>query len=69
MEQPLDVQSFASSVPQGLENQVYAMSLMAIDLDSQEEAKYLDALAQNMNINHETANQIHSQLGAPQLYS
>jgi len=69
MEQPLDVQSFAQSVPQGLENQVYAMSLMAIDLDSQEEAKYLDALGQGLNINHETANQIHSQLGAPQLYS
>ncbi len=69
LEQPLNVQSFAQSVPQGLENQVYAMSLMAIDLDSQEEAKYLDALAQNMNISHETANQIHSQLGAPQLYS
>ena len=66
---PLDVQGFARSVPQGLENQVYAMSLMAIDLDSQAEAKYLHQLGQSMSIQPQTANQIHQQLGAPVLYS
>ncbi len=67
--QPLDVRGFAQSVPKGLENQVYAMSLMAIDLDSQAEAKYLHELGQSMDISPQTANQIHSQLGAPALYS
>ncbi len=52
-----------------MENQVYAMSLMAIDLDSQAEAKYLHELAQCMDIQPQTANQIHQQLGAPVLYS
>ncbi len=66
---PLDVEGFARSVPRGMENQAYAMSLMAIDLDSQAEAKYLHQLAQTMGIQPQTANQIHQQLGAPELYS
>ena len=69
MRQPLDVTSFARSVPNGMGNQVYAMSLMAIDLDTNKEAKYLHELAQNLNINAQTANQIHQQLGAPALYT
>jgi len=69
LSQPLDVQDFARSVPRGLENQVYAMSLMAIDLDSKGEAKYLHELGQSMGIESQTSNQIHQQLGAPVLYS
>ncbi|MGI9316297.1 MAG: DUF533 domain-containing protein [bacterium] len=65
----LDVQGFARSVPNGLENQVYAMSLMAIDLDSQGEAKYLHQLGQAMGIEPQVSNKIHQQLGAPVLYS
>ena len=66
---PVDVHGFAHSVPKGMENQVYAMSLMAIDLDSQAEAKYLHELCQCLELSPQTANQIHSQLGAPALYS
>jgi uncharacterized membrane protein YebE (DUF533 family) len=69
LSQNLDVQAFAHSVPRGLENQVYAMSLMAIDLDSQGEAKYLHQLGQAMGIEPQVSNQIHQQLGAPVLYS
>lgn len=69
LSQPLDVSGFAHSVPRGLENQVYAMSLMAIDLDSQGEAKYLHQLGQAMGIEPQVSNQIHQQLGAPVLYS
>ncbi len=67
--QPLDVAGFARSIPQGMENQIYAMSLMAIDLDANPEAQYLHQLAQGLNISQQTANQIHQQLGAPTLYS
>ena len=67
--QPLDVRGFISSVPRGMEQQVYAMSLMAIDLDSKAEAQYLHQLAQGMGMDAQTCNAIHDQLGAPKLYS
>ncbi len=67
--QPLDVAGFIRSVPKGLEAQVYAMSLTAIHLDTQTEARYLDQLAKGFGISPEVANQIHQQLGAPVLYS
>ncbi len=66
---PLDVNGFVRSIPRGMEQQIYAVSLMAIDLDSNKEAHYLDELAKGLNINHSVANQIHEQLGAPVLYS
>ena len=66
---PLDVEGFIKSVPRGMEEKVYFMSLLAIDLDSEEEAKYLDQLSKGLSISHDVANQIHEQLGAPALYS
>jgi uncharacterized membrane protein YebE (DUF533 family) len=67
--QPLDIDSFVRSIPRGMGNQVYVMSLMAIDLDTNPEAQYLHQLAQGLGISPQVANQIHSQLGAPKLYS
>jgi uncharacterized membrane protein YebE (DUF533 family) len=69
LEKPLDVDGFVRSIPAGAANQIYAMSLMAIDLDSNPEAQYLHQLAQGLNIAPQVANQIHTQLGAPKLYS
>lgn len=66
---PLDVNGFVRSIPRGMEQQIYAVSLMAIDLDSNKEAHYLDALAKGLGINQSIANQIHEQLGAPTLYA
>jgi len=66
---PLDVQAFARTIPRGLEQQAYSMSLMAIDLDSQAEAQYLDQLAKAIGISQEMSNQIHQQMGVPVLYS
>lgn len=68
LQSPLDVQGFARSVPRGMEQQVYAMSLMAIDLDANTEAQYLHQLAQATGIDAGTANQIHEKLGAPKIY-
>ncbi len=65
---PLDIDGLIKSVPQGMEQQVYFMSLMAINLDSKEEAVYLDKLAKGLNISHQVSNQIHEKLGAPSLY-
>ncbi|MGK0271081.1 MAG: uncharacterized membrane protein YebE (DUF533 family) [Cocleimonas sp.] len=52
-----------------MEQQVYFMSLLAIDLDSNEEAHYLDELAKGLNISQDICNQIHEKVGAPALYS
>jgi len=67
--QPLDVNAFVRSIPRGMEQQIYAVSLMAIDLDNNKEAHYLDSLAKSLNIQPQLANQIHEQLGAPSIYS
>ena len=69
MAQPLDTDAFVRSIPQGMGNQVYAMSLMAVDLDSNPEAQYLHQLAQGLNLSPDTVNKVHQQLGAPLLYS
>ena len=68
MAEPLDVDGFIRSVPQGLEQQVYLMSLLGIDLDSQAEAQYLDRLAKGMGLTPDAINQIHTQAGVPALY-
>ena len=69
MSSPMDLEGFVRSVPRGMEQQVYFMSLTAIDLDSKEEAQYLHQLAQALNISQQASNAIHDQVGAPKLYS
>ena len=62
---PLDVRDFAWSVPLGMEHQVYAMSLAAIDLDTNPEAQYLSELAHGLQISPDDCSEIHQRLGAP----
>ena len=69
LRKPVDVNALAREIPRGLESQVYAMSVMGIDLDSQSEAQYLHELAQALNIGPQAVNDIHAQLGVPQIYS
>lgn len=66
---PLDVDAFIQSIPRGMEQQIYVVSLMAIDLDSNKEARYLGQLADGLRIQPKLANQIHEQLGAPTIFS
>ncbi len=66
---PVDVDGLVRAVPKGLESQVYTMSVMAIDLDNQNEANYLHALAQGLGIGQSQVNAIHAQLGVPALYA
>lgn len=69
MRAPVDVQGLARQVPQGLEQQVYTMSVMAIDLDNRNEAQYLHQFAAALGIDQRQVNQIHARLGVPALYS
>ena len=69
LESPLDTLALVNNVPRGMEQQVYFMSLLSIDLGSNEEAHYLDELAKGLNISHDVCNQTHEKVGAPALYS
>jgi uncharacterized membrane protein YebE (DUF533 family) len=62
---PVDVQALVRQVPKGLENQIYAVSVIGIDLDSQKEAEYLAALGSALGIGPREANAIHAKLGIP----
>jgi len=66
---PLDVEGLVNDIPKGMEQQAYLMSVMAIDLDSADEARYLDGLAKSLGIDPQTCNAIHEKLGAPNLYT
>jgi uncharacterized membrane protein YebE (DUF533 family) len=65
---PLNVDEFAREVPIGMEQQVYTMSLIAIDLDTGSEATYLMDLAERLRIPVDIREKIHQQLNAPSIY-
>ncbi len=67
MAAPLDLEGVISSA-RGIEPEVYLSSLMTINLDSQEEAHYLDKLAKGLGISEQAANDFHEEMGAPKLY-
>ncbi|WP_439122728.1 tellurite resistance TerB family protein [Marivita sp.] len=66
---PVDVAALAADTPAPLRTQVYSASLMAIRLDTQPEAQYLDALARAMELDQPTVNGLHMQMGVQPLYS
>jgi uncharacterized membrane protein YebE (DUF533 family) len=66
--QPLDVREFAWSVPLGLEQKVYTMSLAAIELDQNKEVTYLRDLAHGLRLSPAVCNQIHQQFGAQEIF-
>ncbi len=65
---PVDVKAFSWSVPRGMEEQAYAISLMAIDLDDQKEAEYLADLAHGLRLDTQRCNEIHQSYGAPAIF-
>ncbi len=69
LQAPVDAGGLARQVPPGLEPQVYAMSVLAIDLDSQAEAQYLHDLAGALGLGKQQVNDIHARLGVPALYA
>ena len=65
---PLDVREFAWSVPLGMEQQIYAVSLMAIELDQNTEATYLRDLAHGLRLDPNLCNQLHRKFNAPEIF-
>lgn len=65
---PLNL-DFLSQVTQDMAMNVYMMSLMAINLDTQAEIQYMQQLAQALGLDPQTVNGVHQQLGVTPLYS
>jgi hypothetical protein len=59
---PFDAREFAWSVPVGMEQQVYTLSLIAIDVDSEREQRYLGELAHGLRLSPEVCDQIKERL-------
>ncbi len=68
LSQPLDVRAFCWTVPLGMEQQVYTLTLATIDLDTNPEADYLRQLAHGLRLNPEFCNQLHQRYGAPTIF-
>ena len=64
---PVDIQGLVR--PKGAEKQIYAASVMAVDLDSQKEAEYLGGLASGLGLGPAEVNAMHAQFGIPALYA
>lgn len=69
MQAPVDVEALVRQTPEGMGPQIYAMSLLGIDLDTQQEAQYLHKLAQGYGMTPGQVNEIHAQMGVPSLYT
>lgn len=63
-----DVKDLAWSVPLGMEEQAYAISLIAIDLDENKEAHYLADLAHGLRLQPSRCNDLHRKYGAPVIF-
>ncbi|WP_299361634.1 tellurite resistance TerB family protein [uncultured Paracoccus sp.] len=68
MAAPVDAAGLAREVPQGLERQVYMMSVLAIDFDNEAEARYLHDLAQALGLAQDDVNEVHEKVGVQNLY-
>lgn len=62
---PVDVQALAQDTADAMKAQIYAVSAMAITVDSMAEAKYLDALGRALQLGPQTLQQIHASMGLP----
>jgi hypothetical protein len=62
---PVDPQALAAETPEGQRAQVYLMSIMAIDIDSEAERRYLRDLSSALDLDAATVTAIHERLGVP----
>ncbi|TWU40460.1 tellurite resistance TerB family protein [Novipirellula artificiosorum] len=65
---PADARAVAWSVPLGMEEQAYTISLLAMDLDENKEAQYLGELAHGLRLSPQKCNELHRQYKAPEIF-
>ena len=69
MRKPLDIDSIARAVPnQQVATQVYAASLLAIEVDTDQERRYLRELAAALGLDSNTVTYLHGALGVSALH-
>jgi uncharacterized membrane protein YebE (DUF533 family) len=64
---PLNLHEFVWSVPLGAEQEIYAVSMMTLNLDSRAEVNYLKDLAHGLRMSPQLCAQIHQRFGVPVL--
>lgn len=62
LQKNMNIEAFLKEIPKGMEQQVYYMSLFAIDLDNESEREYLEILSDKLNLSYRTVNSIHESL-------
>ena len=67
MMRPADPEALARDVPEGLERQVYAASLVAIDVDHPAEVDHLRRLAAALRLDEQEVAAIHDEVGVDDL--
>ena len=67
MMSPADPEALARDVPEGLERQIYAVSLMAIDVDHPAEVDHLRRLAAALRLDDQEVRTIHEEVGVEDL--
>jgi uncharacterized membrane protein YebE (DUF533 family) len=66
MQTPIDIQALVAQVRHPAQAaEVYAASLLAIDIDTDAERRYLRELAATLDLNAETVTKLHQMTGAP----
>ena len=61
---PCDLETIAGNVSSAeLAKQVYTVSLMAVEVDTEAEKNYLDTLAERLGLDDAALKQIHEELG------
>ena len=58
----IHLEEFLKEIPKGMEEQVYYMSLFAIDVDNEAERNYLELLSTKLNLPYATVDSIHESL-------
>ncbi|MEM9249371.1 MAG: DUF533 domain-containing protein [Pseudomonadota bacterium] len=65
LDAPVDVVGLAQDTSEQMRAQVYATSLMAIQVDNQRERAYLDSLAKSLGLPADMQAQMHKAMGVP----
>ena len=69
MAKPLDLESLLADVEPGLAVEMYTVSLLAIEVDTSAEVKYLKTLSRRLGLEEATVNRIHNDLGVVQIFA
>ncbi|WP_108484590.1 DUF533 domain-containing protein [Oceaniglobus ichthyenteri] len=66
---PVDAQALARDVPNGMGLEIYTAAVLAITPDNRDEAQFLNALAEHLNLDKAEVNAVHIAQGKTPLYT